>query len=114
MIKEPLSIGEPVAKEDPHSKETEKLHRDLALMTNELDRSRALMDLKFPELQSREETLQRTIQDSVQKALEEYIANNPSNNAPAQLLLRFLRSLLSLRFLCWISFLFTTRIQQFK
>jgi len=74
-------FGEP--EEDPQSKEMEKLHRDLALMTNQLDRSRALMDLQAAEIQSREETLQRSIQDSVQKALEEYIANNPPINAPA-------------------------------
>ena len=54
------------------------------VMTDKLERSRALMDLKFAELEAREAKLQSTIQDSVHKALEDYITNNPTPvSAPA-------------------------------
>ena len=80
-------FGDPSGSEAEHdlgADEVKRLQHDLSLMTNELESSRVLMDLKFAELQSREEALQRTIQDSVQKALEDYIANNPNPpNAPA-------------------------------
>jgi len=46
-------------------------------MTEQLERSRALMELKMADLQAREDQLQSTIQASVNQALEEYIRNNP-------------------------------------
>ena len=48
----------------------------LLQMTQELERTRALMDLKLADLQAREDRLQATIQTSVNQALEEYVSNN--------------------------------------
>ena len=46
-------------------------------MTEELERSRALMDKRFEELQAREDLLQTTINESVREALQDYIQKNP-------------------------------------
>jgi hypothetical protein len=48
-------------------------------MTEELERSRALTDKRFEELQAREDLLQTTINDSVREALQDYIQKNPPN-----------------------------------
>ena len=55
----------------------------LQQMAEELERSRALMDLKLADLQAREDRLQATIQTSVNQALEEYVSNNPPIPSPS-------------------------------
>ena len=54
-----------------------QMGEEIKAMTEQLERSRALMDLKLADLQAREDQLQSTIQASVSKALEDYIRNNP-------------------------------------
>ena len=46
-------------------------------MTEDLERSRALMDQRFEDLQAREDILQITISEGIQLALDQYIKNNP-------------------------------------
>ena len=46
-------------------------------MTEDLERSRALMDQRFEDLQAREDILQITISEGIQFALDQYIKNNP-------------------------------------
>ena len=54
-------------------------------MTEELERSRALMAERFGELKAREDNLQITIEESVKIALDQYITNNPPHiPIPAQ------------------------------
>ena len=54
-----------------------ELQLSLLKMTEELERSRALMNERFEELQAREDLLQTTINESVQEALKDYILKNP-------------------------------------
>ena len=70
------------SEEDLKAEEIKKLQQSLSRLTDELEGSRSLMDLKFAELQAREENLQSIIQGSVQKALENYIASNPLPAVP--------------------------------
>ena len=58
---------------DGHEEEMTKMGDQLLQMTQELERTRALMDLKLADLQAREDRLQATIQTSVNQALEEYV-----------------------------------------
>ena len=58
---------------DGHEVEMAKMGDQLQQMAEELERSRALMDLKLADLQAREDRLQATIQISVNQALEEYV-----------------------------------------
>ena len=53
------------SEEDLKAEEIKKLQQSLSRLTDELEGSRSLMDLKFAELQAREENLQSIIQGSV-------------------------------------------------
>jgi hypothetical protein len=68
---------------DGHEVEMLKMAKQMQHMTEELERSRALMDLKMADLQTREDRLQATIQDSVNQALEAYALNNPPTPSPS-------------------------------
>ena len=68
---------------DGHEEEMTKMGNQLLQMTQELERTRALMDLKLADLQAREDRLQATIQTSVNQALEEYVSNNPPIPSPS-------------------------------
>ena len=62
--------------EDDNQDECQRLKEDLSEMTAELERSRHLLDVKFAEIQEREENLESIIQDSVNQALLVYMKNN--------------------------------------
>jgi hypothetical protein len=55
----------------------------LADMTNELELSRSLMDIRFDELERREQSLQTLVQDSVRQALDAYILSTGSGAVSA-------------------------------
>jgi len=52
-------------------------------MAEDLERSRALMDQRFEDLQAREDILQITISEGIQFALDQYVKNNPMINVNA-------------------------------
>ena len=65
--------------EPPAVPSPSQLQTSLLQMTEELERSRALLNKKFEELQAREDLLQTTINESVREALQDYIQKNPPN-----------------------------------
>ena len=74
-------FGEPSGSEaeEDDKDECARLKEALSDMTAELERSRAMLDVKFAEVQQREENLESLIQDSVNKALLEYMKNNQAD-----------------------------------
>jgi hypothetical protein len=70
---------------DGHEMEMIKMAKQMQHKSRleELERSRALMDLKMADLQAREDRLQATIQNSVNQALEGYAMNNPPTPSPS-------------------------------
>jgi hypothetical protein len=78
-LQKKLFPSEPPSEGEPRDKEMEMIQmgEKLKAMTEQLERSRALMDLKLADLQAREDNLQSTIQSSVNQALKDFIKNNP-------------------------------------